>query len=331
MRKQTLLLLLVVAACKSGGGFSPGDDATDEGGNGGGNAGASSGSGGGTTSSSGGEGTSSSGGSSGGATSGSGGTTAGSKVDVSTETVTAAGLMRSYVLAKPKSFDPAKKYPVVLAFHGDGEDAAGIRAYTHWDDFTGDDALVVYPETRPSDSWDLYTPMDTNVDDAFAVALVADLATRFGADTSRVFGWGFSSGAFIINQLACRRTGFFRAIAPNSGGAPAEPQDPNASTWDQPYYVKCAGQTGGVAAFIVHGNTDDTVDVESGNFDAQYWSHINGCNDDRDARLAATPSPCKKAPSCPAGMDVYYCEIPNMGHSVWSDGAKASWAFFKTL
>jgi len=331
MRTKIVLFLLAVAACKSSGGFSSGDDATDP--NAGNGNGASSSSGaGGTASSSGGDGTSSSGASSGSTTSGSGGTTAAPKVDVSTEAVMAAGLARSYVLAKPKSFDPAKKYRVVLVFHGDGGNAAVIRGDTHWDDYTGEDALVVYPESRPNETgWDLYTPGDTNVDEAFAFAIVDDLVARFSADRSRVFGWGFSSGAFIINQLACRKTGFFRAIAPNSGGAPAEPQDPNASTWDQPYYVKCAGQTGGVAAFVVHGNADDTVDVESGNFDAQYWSHVNGCNDDRDARLPTPPVPCAKAPSCPVGMDVYYCEIPNMGHAIWSDGAKASWAFFQSL
>lgn len=252
------------------------------------------------------------------------------KIDLSNESVQAMGQTRTFVLAVPKNYDAARKYPLIMVFHGDGGSGTVVRSQFPIDTESGYDAIVAYPNSNGGASWDLYTPEASNADDAFVSAIVTSLAARFSVDTTHVFGSGYSAGAFFIEQLACRRTGFFRGIAANSGGAPSEPIDPAASYW-KPDYTKCAHQTGGVPALIFHGTADDIVATSSGDFSAQYWAYLDGCDESPDHRIATSPSPCKKHAACPVDKPVIYCEIPNLGHVIWSQAVKTSWAFFQSL
>jgi polyhydroxybutyrate depolymerase len=245
---------------------------------------------------------------------------------VTNESVQVEGDLRTYVLVAPKVVAVGKRYPVIFVFHGDGGSGAAQRAAFEIDHESEDAALVVYPDGREG-SFDLYTPEASNEDDAFVDAMLVALRTKYDVDTTRIFGSGFSSGAFFVNQLACRRTGFFRAIAPNAGGAPEEPEDPTASSWPGGF-TRCANQTGGVAAFIVHGSEDFVVGQTSGDYDAKYWAQVNGCDPSAEDRTPIAPTPCVQHASCPTGKSVVYCEIPGMGHAIWSESVKASWAFF---
>lgn len=250
------------------------------------------------------------------------------QVDVTNETLQVGPEARTFVLAIPKGYDAARSYPLVLAFHGDGGNGAGMRAAYPFDAHSGADAIVVYPDGKGG--WDLYTPEAANEDDAFVAAIADNLKARFNIDASRVFGVGYSSGAFFIEHIACRRSTFFRGIVPNSGGAPNEPNDPTATYW-KAEYTKCANQTGGVAAMIVHGTDDSVVMPVSGDFSAQYWAYVNGCDDRAETRIATTPAPCLAHATCPPGKPVLYCPIPNIGHGIWSQSAREAWAFFQEL
>lgn len=244
---------------------------------------------------------------------------------VTSETMNVAGASRSYVLAVPSTYHEASSYPLVLALHPDLTDAWGMRASLGLDSVSGQAAIVAYPNGSAG-GWNLYDPPDRNADFAFLTALVDRLRGRFTIDPRRVFAIGMSSGAFMINQLACRRPSLFRAIVSSSGGAPSEPKDPAASHWDNGY-VRCAGQTlgSGPAVMVLHGTADPVVAYESGEFTAQYWAYVNGC---APARGAAAPPPCLRHERCPADKPVVFCPIPDLKHVFWSNTAKASWAFF---
>ncbi len=246
------------------------------------------------------------------------------------EALSVGAEMRSYVLVSPREIDPARRYPLVLAMHGDGGDGASMRAMTKLDDASGKDAFVVYPSGR-NHTWDLYTPVDSDLDVAFLESLVASLAARFPIDPARVFATGFSSGAFMANQMACRRPSLLRAIASHGGGAPAEPQDATATTWDGGY-VRCAGQTTGVAALVVHGKDDGVVAWESGDYTARYWAAVNGCAGTRSpASGVLGAAGCMKHDACPAPTQVVFCSKPGLGHDFAPDAAAVTWAFFASL
>jgi polyhydroxybutyrate depolymerase len=247
---------------------------------------------------------------------------------ITVESIDVGASSRSYVLAKPNGYTAAQAYPLVLVLHGDGEDGAAIRAAIGFEYASRADAIVAYPTGRSG--WDLYTPPDGNEDLAFLVALVDSLRSRFSIDPARVFGVGFSSGAFMVNQVACRRPTLFRAIVPHSGGAPSEPSDPAATRWGNDY-TRCAGQTmgSGPAVMVIHGTADHEVTFDSGDFTASYWAFIDGCRDTRSRDVQ--PPPCVAQDGCPTGKPVDLCAIPGLAHGVWPDAASAAWGFFSGL
>jgi polyhydroxybutyrate depolymerase len=246
---------------------------------------------------------------------------------ITNEGIDVAGQTRSYVLATPKSYSASQTYPLIVVLHGDAGSGSTIRSAFPVDSASGEAALVVYPTGLGG--WNLYDPADSNPDVAFIVTLVDSLKSKFSIDPNRVFGTGFSSGAFMINQLACRRPNLFRGIAPHSGGAPAEPRDPTATQWDGGY-TRCKDQTlgNGPAAMVIHGTADSTVTFDSGQFTANYWAFLNQCG---TGQAATSPSPCVAYSACPAGKPVVFCPIDGLGHAVWSDAATATWQFFRSL
>jgi polyhydroxybutyrate depolymerase len=235
------------------------------------------------------------------------------------------GRPRWFMLALPGTYSAARSYPVVLVLHGDGGDGATMRGAMTFDDHSGNDAIVVYPTSKGA-GWNLYAPPGENEDLSYLTAVVASVAARFNVDAQRVFATGFSSGAFMSNQVACRTT-LLRGISSHGGGAPAEPQDPNASTWPNGY-AKCANQQSGVAALIAHGTDDGVVTYPSGEHAAKYWAYVNGCT---TTSAAASPAPCKRYDGCPTDKPVVFCGIAGLGHGLWTDAAKTDWAFFSSL
>lgn len=245
---------------------------------------------------------------------------------VTNETLDVAGTLREYVLVVPGDRDAQKTYPLVLVFHPDGSSGPEMRSSYMFDATSGNEAIVAYP-TGINEGWDIQSPTATNRDLQFVDELVTVISRRFKVDSTRVFGIGLSSGAFLVNKIACRKTGFLRAIVSHAGGAPYEDVDPAASLWPSGL-TKCAGQTGGIAALVIHGTSDEIVPPESGDFDAAYWASINGCE---ELRSDTTPAPCKKHEGCPIGKPVHWCLIPGLGHTVWEKGAKEGWEFMKSF
>jgi polyhydroxybutyrate depolymerase len=245
-----------------------------------------------------------------------------SLVNVSTGTLDGFTADRGpYVIAVPKTYAATKKYPLVLVIHGDGGDGAGMRNYHTLDNETGEDAIVVYPSGAGL-TWDQGTPYDQNTDQQYLVALIAAVKAKYSI--GKTFGVGWSAGGFIVNIVACRRAGIFDGIVSHAGGQPyTEPKDANG-------YQICAGNPT-YPAFITNGDKDGTVDPTSGDYDAQFWAHYNGCNEDPAARTDVAPSPCKTHAGCPAGKPVTYCLIPGNGHGIWSQAIPAEWAFLKAL
>jgi polyhydroxybutyrate depolymerase len=249
------------------------------------------------------------------------------ELSVQTQTLNVDGVSREYVFVGPAKPVANRRYPLFLVFHGDGGNGPGMRTFHPLDSATRADAFVAYP-TGLNQSWDLSSPSASNKDIRFVEELVAALKARVPIDEARVFGSGYSSGAFFINKVACRKTGFFRAIISHAGGAPYEDQEPNATTWPGTGFTRCPGQTGGVTALVVHGTKDGTVTPDSGDFSATYWASLNGC---QSSRSNVAPLPCLQHNGCPTDKPVRYCLIPGLGHTVWDRGADETWAFVKSL
>jgi polyhydroxybutyrate depolymerase len=247
---------------------------------------------------------------------------------VTTESVNVLGNPRPYLLVVPATYAGNSAYPLVLVLHGDGGDGASMHDSFPFEAVSGQKAIVAYP-SGDDRSWDLYTPSATNADEAYLVALVNAVRAKLDVDPSRIFATGFSSGAFMVNQVGCRMPTFFRAIAPQSGGAPSEPNDPTASRWENGY-TKCTSQTlgAGPAVLAVHGTVDTTVVFDSGEFTSKYWAYIDGCATTRGADTLAS---CQRYDGCAPSRPVVFCPIEGLGHRVWDHASTTIWGFFGGL
>jgi polyhydroxybutyrate depolymerase len=233
--------------------------------------------------------------------------------------VTVGRTERSYILVAPKPIDPARRYPIVLAFHGGGGNAESGRAVF---DFAKNvpeaQAWFVYPQANGGD-WDLDTPTPQNADIAFVDALVTYLKETRCVDSARIYATGESRGGYFSNQLACRRADLLRGIAPHAGGGPYGTDD----AYDESGRMRCGGP---VATMIFHGESDGTVSVNEAETSLRVWQSTNGCS---ATRTPTSPSPCVTLQGCSKPTSL--CRIPGLGHGVWSEGLRATWAFFDSL
>lgn len=237
-----------------------------------------------------------------------------SKVKATNETVTVLGDARTYVLTVPKSYDASRKYPLIVALHGDGQNGTNFRSFLTLDDVAGDDAIVAYPNGAE----DLFTPYDQNPDQLLVAATIDDVKGKLSIDTSKIWAFGYSKGGFIANEIACRKPGVFTAMAIHAGGAPQEPQGADG-------YPQCPGVMG-LPVLETEGEFDTGI---GGDYGANYWAKVNGCG---TSRSATTPAPCQKADGCPGDKPVVYCLAPGVHHyPIWDKAVDTSWAFFKSL
>jgi polyhydroxybutyrate depolymerase len=242
------------------------------------------------------------------------------------ETLQVGGQTRSYILSVPDTYDASRSYPLVMVLHGNPGSADAMLAQYPFDVASQGDAILVYPNAA-NDNWDLYTEPPANVDIPFLQALPAAVAAKVHVDTTRVFGSGFSGGAFFLNQMACIAPGTFKAFASHSGGAPYLPNNP--PTWPNGC-LKCVGAT--TPAILVHGLADNEVDPNDSKFAAGCWSTTNACaNTDPDTWTATSPTPCTRNKTCGASAAVELCLIDGMHHEQWSQGALTAWGFFQQI
>jgi polyhydroxybutyrate depolymerase len=235
--------------------------------------------------------------------------------------VTAAGKDRTYALVLPDAYQPSTVYPVIFVLHGHGTNGAGVRAQMDLERSAAGHAVFLYPDGIGG-GWDLDSPTAKNGDVALFDLLLFTVNNTLCVDMNRVFITGFSNGAYMANQLACRRGDRVRAIATHSGGGPYENV---GATYDEGGHLICAGKP--VAAMVLHGESDTTVAPTEGQNSINHWTFWNKCG----SATAPLPSPkgCVAQQGC--RQSVVVCKVPGLGHSVWPESKGAIWSFFDAL
>ncbi len=191
---------------------------------------------------------------------------------VSRLAVTHDGIDRELLVQLPRNYDPAGKYPLVLAFHGAGrscddwpewlEGVAGSREF-----------IGIYPQGMRN-SWE--GELDgRRVDDfSFVSSLIGWADTALAVDPFNRYAVGFSLGALFVNRLACRITGL-TGIAAISGSFYQHPQlsppgPPRKIFLAQGVYDEVIPYKGGMS--------DQGYSYEPAESSARLWSRILGCN-----------------------------------------------------
>jgi polyhydroxybutyrate depolymerase len=233
--------------------------------------------------------------------------------------VTAAGRARTFTLVVPDGYRPDVPYPLVVVLHGGGGTSAWARTQTDLERVAAGRAVFAYPDAVRG-NWDLDSPAGSNVDIALFDTILLLLHNTLCIDPRRVFLTGFSNGAYMANQLACRRGEHIRGIVTHAGGGPYDPH----GSYDAQGHLVCPEKA--VAALVVHGLSDTTVAPAEGQKSIDHWTFANRC---RGSTQSAWSPPCVAFDGCfnPVGM----CRVPGLGHGTWKEAGRVTWQFFESL
>lgn len=173
------------------------------------------------------------------------------------------GTTLPYQLYLPKNMDPTKEYPVFIYMHGLGSvGTTGNHIYSTVANILRvvensaykDDVIMIAPQHAKGQSWvdvdykpGTYTYDNTPISKCLEAAkeLFDKCFDELPVDTSRVYGYGGSMGAFSLFYLATMYPDFFAAIVPVAGGC-----DPTKASVlkDLPMWV-------------IHGDADKAVNI----------------------------------------------------------------------
>jgi len=232
-------------------------------------------------------------------------------------TLDVGGTARSYVLSVPESVSADTPITLVFAWHGLGGSGTLARLYFGVEEEADGAAIFVYPDGLPVESqggepgWDLAAD---GIDVAFFDALLADLSGRYCIDDDRIFSTGHSFGGYMTNRLGCSRADVLRGVAPVAGG-PA-------------FGGTCGGE---IAALLVHGTNDPTVEITQGMDARDAYLAASGCS---MTSAPTPPAPCAAYDGCSSASPVVWCEHDTEEGDAhgWPDfAATAIWGFLSSL
>jgi len=181
-----------------------------------------------------------------------------SVVPEQTNLITVGDVERSYIVRAPEQ--PAEPMPLLIVLHGAGRDAAAAEQATGFSDAAmANDFVVAYPNGTAANlvegelAWNAGaccgTAARTGVDDeAFVLAMIAELQANYDIDPTRIYLSGYSNGGMMSYRLACDHAELFAGIAVISGAVNYSPCTPSVP----------------MSVLIVHGTADLTVPYDGG-------------------------------------------------------------------
>ncbi|WAC05374.1 MAG: hypothetical protein OS112_01720 [Methanoregula sp.] len=243
------------------------------------------------------------------------------------------GLKRSFLVHIPLSYTGSEPVPVVIVFHGGGDDIYGMMrqsGITATSDSEG--FIAVFPQGigktiggKTTGTWNAGrccgSAETNNVDDVgFISALLDDMELRFSIDKDRVYATGISNGALFSYRLACELSGRIAAIAPVAG---------------QDAFDNCHPSRP-VPVIHFHGTTDPAALYKGGHCGGRLpgdpgwncvsvpeyigrWVTSNSCSPESVESFRNGSAICRTYGHCPGGADVTLCTIGDGGHT-WPGG-----------
>ncbi|GAA3571398.1 PHB depolymerase family esterase [Amycolatopsis ultiminotia] len=132
--------------------------------------------------------------------------------------LSSGGVDREYRIYLPARYNPHRKYPLVVSYHGHQRTA---QYQEELSGFSGSDLIAVYPQglvgTDGETAW-TGAPYSASADDVqFTSDLLGSLQQQLCVDPSRIYATGKSNGGGFVGVLACRMASRFAAFAPVSG------------------------------------------------------------------------------------------------------------------
>ncbi|MHB2023723.1 MAG: CE1 family esterase, partial [Mycobacteriales bacterium] len=234
------------------------------------------------------------------------------------QTLSVAGVTRSYLLEVPNAAAAGVRLPLVLSFHGYDQSDFQQNAYTGLAAVAQSQGVYVVTPEGYDGRWNFpRRPYVGPSDVAFVATLLAALPGQICYDAHRVVATGWSDGADMANTLGCALPGRIAAVF---GVAP--------SVFPQP----CQQMPPTVVE--VHGTADPIVPFDGGGGDRPYpfqgltaqpvasrmasWAALGGCSGEVTHPVAAGVS--AEVWTCPPPRHLALYVIAGGGHT-WPGAA----------
>jgi polyhydroxybutyrate depolymerase len=271
------------------------------------------------------------------------------------QTLTVAGLTRSFLYYAPTTLRADEPAPVVIIPHGFMMNADMMFEITRYSELADREKIIVlFPNGQPGTAlldgpWNVgmpdcasslgVLPVAKGDDDAFIDAMLAFADADQCIDRDHVFMTGFSMGGYLANHTGCVRNDV-RAVAPHSGGS----HD----------LSMCA--TKHKPVLVMHFEGDALIPYACGAQARDRWVAFNECQPMAPMVTPVNGGRCEYYAGCQPDGQVGMCSFmvpagmrpePYPGHG-WSGGSKQgstggadyaipetesatelSWAFFK--
>jgi polyhydroxybutyrate depolymerase len=232
--------------------------------------------------------------------------------------IMSGGIERSFDLHVPANYDPTKRTPLVLVFHGYTMSASSIATATHFSETADKRGMIVaYPDGTGGgfNAGDCCGTASSNkVDDlGFTRDLLGKLEAEYCVDEKRVFSTGFSNGGFFSYRLACELADKIAAIAPVSGVFGV---DPATCKPKRPVPVLHIHGTGDAVVPYLGGGVALSRSVATS---VAAFRTNNACATDGKVVFTKGDVECTSWAPCTAGADVELCEVAAGGHQ-WPGG-----------
>jgi len=228
---------------------------------------------------------------------------------------------RGWWVYVPTGYDPNRPYKVIYNGPGCGDGNyfnAGEDGYPYYSVDNGDAILVGLDYDTYSDVPSCYDDRDPQSNDfTFFPWLQSQIESEFCVDTSHEFFSGYSSGAWLAQQLNCAFPDKLRGFVANSGCEPGAAGYPGAQ------YSPCVDKP--TAAFYVHdpGDTDETyacILPACARVLKQNGCSVTHCDPLDTTITTAYPVPpgvtlppggsCVQFNGCPEEYPVVFCLVP---------------------
>ncbi len=222
------------------------------------------------------------------------------------------GTYRAHV---PAGWDGATPLPLLMFFHGYGQDGAAVMGNAELMTLADEQGVLVIAPDGQEKRWAHQgAPLRERLrdDDAFVRAVLADAQRRWPVESRRVWASGFSIGGSMAWHQACFQGGLFTAFLPAAG-----------AFW-RPHPQSCP--SGPVNLMHVHGTADTVVPMQGRAIREVYhqgdvlegmalWRDRNGCADAPSAVTEAGDLRCEIWRRCGSGKELQLCLHPG-GHVI---------------
>nr|MDT0663581.1 PHB depolymerase family esterase [Micromonospora sp. DSM 115978] len=129
-------------------------------------------------------------------------------------TIKVGTIDRLYHLAVPEITDPAAPLPLIFNFHGFGQSAGDLEAYTGLVVYAMSQGYAVVTPTGFEGRWNFVQQPTVGPNDvAFVEATLNDLVARGCLDPARVYAVGYGDGGDMAATVGCALPGRFAAVA----------------------------------------------------------------------------------------------------------------------